>query len=684
MDNVMDALNFLSPASLDYTEWVKVGMALHAEGYHVNVWDDWSKQDSLRWRKGDCQKRWAGFSANDGVKGGTIIQMAKERGWIWKNPMILDWNDEIFDDGDDYNQYSAPDKETWNGFDDLITFLNTIYRPSDIVGYVTSDVYEIPTEDGTVYKPSKGVYTKSAGQLIRELEKYKKSGDMGFAIGDYKPEAGAWIRFNPLDGEGVKDSNVIDFRYALVECDDMPIGDQEAKYRELNLPIATLVHSGNKSLHALVHIDAEDKDEYKKRVSFLYSYLEEHGVKLDTQNRNPARLSRMPGVLRNGKRQYLLGTNIGTKSWDDWTEFINCDVPEGQPLTVYSIGEYKEKPMLEPAEELVEGIFRCGQKALFTGGSKTSKTFMLIELGLAIATGTEWLGHKTKQGKVLYLNMEIQQADFDRRVYDICNQLEMPLPDDFIIWDGRGKVKDNNGKTHPLDILVPNILATLAKDDYIAVILDPIYKVMQGDESSSEAVSKLCSALDRIAATGTAIIYCHHHTKGTQGQKSAIDRGSGSGVFGRDADAIMDMTVLDIPEEDMLQIADDMSAIPMRMEFVLRGFPNISPIDMWFKYPTHVISDGLLTKYGAKGSSQSKGQALGNTGKRAKEITQEKFETAFVATGFGSGMVKLELVAQYLDVDPQSIRKRIRDGKIEGFKILNGYLMDSKTANEYE
>ena len=67
---------------------------------------------------------------------------------------------------------------------------------------------------------------------------------------------GAWIRFNPLDGQGVKDLNVTDYRYALVESDDMEIDKQNAIIRELELPVACLVHSGKKSLHAIVRIDA--------------------------------------------------------------------------------------------------------------------------------------------------------------------------------------------------------------------------------------------------------------------------------------------------------------------------------------------------------------------------------------------------------------------------------------------
>ncbi len=48
MDNQMDLLNvmeYIDPAELDYQGWVNVGMALQQEGYPCSVWDSWSQRD---------------------------------------------------------------------------------------------------------------------------------------------------------------------------------------------------------------------------------------------------------------------------------------------------------------------------------------------------------------------------------------------------------------------------------------------------------------------------------------------------------------------------------------------------------------------------------------------------------------------------------------------------------------
>lgn len=53
---------------------------------------------------------------------------------------------------------------------------------------------------------------------------------------------------------------------------------------------------------------------------------------------------------------------------------------------------------------------------LIAGPSKAGKSFALIELAMAIASGTTWLGHfPCERGKVLYVNLEIDEPScFDR------------------------------------------------------------------------------------------------------------------------------------------------------------------------------------------------------------------------------------------------------------------------------
>ena len=652
MSNVLQALEALDVAALSYQEWVNVGMALHAEGFDWSVWDNWSRADR-RYRPGECERKWRTFrGCSAPIKGGTIVQMAKQRGWTPRfEDGVMDWNDSITEDGDGFTPYTAPDR--WNPAEQLITYLETLFDRDDFVGYVTGDVWK--DSDGR-WLPSKGVFDRPAKDLISSLHKH--GNDIGATFGDWKPEVGAWIRFNPVDGEGVKNDNITKFRYALVESDTMSIADQDAMYRKLELPIACLVHSGGKSLHAIVRVDAEDYNEYRKRVEFLYDFLERNGVVVDKQNRNPSRLSRMPGVTRNGNRQYLVATNIGRKSWVDWMDFVEGASDELPDMV--TLDTYKDSLPALPSE-LIQGILRCGHKMLISGSSKAGKSFLLMELCIALAEGKPWLGFPCKKGRVLYVNLEIDPASCVNRFMKIYEALgwQKDHMEDIIIWNLRGHAV-------PLDQLVPKLIRRVRDQHFDAIIIDPIYKVITGDENNASDMAAFCNQFDKICMeTGCATIYCHHHSKGTQGAKRAMDRASGSGVFARDPDAQLDMIQLELTE-DMLNNVRDGNSTAWRLESSLREFPNIVPVNFWFDYPIHRIdSVDALRAMPAQGTPAA--GRVKNPKVRSTELTDEAFHNAFQILNMGGG-VSVKDLAEYLTCSDKTIYARLK--KMDGGYVL--------------
>jgi len=651
--NIKQILDYIDPAILDYQEWVNVGMALKHEGYSVDVWDEWSRADR-RYHPGECQKKWESFNgASSPVTAGTLVQMAKERGMKTFEHKELSWDDEINYESElnlstgEGLPFSEP--ENWNPVNEMITYLETLFDSSDNVGYVT-ETYEKDDNGKIKHLPTKGSCDRTAGELIELLNRC--NGDVGSVFGDYKPEAGAWIRFNPLDGKGVKNENVTDFRYALVESDCMPVEEQNALIRELELPVALLIYSGGKSVHAIVKIDAPNYDEYRKRVDYLYNVCRENGLEIDRQNRNPSRLSRLPGVIRGDKKQFIMDKNIGKKDfteWKDWIESINDNLPDFENLADY----YDNPPDLAPP--LIDGILRKGHKMLLAGPSKAGKSFALIELAIAIAEGKRWFGFDCAQGKVMYANLELDKASCYHRFIDVYESLGYK-PDNaknIEIWNLRGK-------SVPMDKLAPKLIRRAAKKDFTAIIIDPIYKVITGDENSADQMAAFCNQFDKLCTElGCAVIYCHHHSKGSQGSKRSMDRASGSGVFARDPDALLDLTELNVTDDvfiqqenreiisiikerlvswnidpetccsqDDLQNANAMLEIARqeldkqnnsaydtmmakyinpakeavrkrtawRIEGTLREFPKLAPINLWFDYPIHYSDESDVLK----------------------------------------------------------------------------------------
>ena len=48
-----------------------------------------------------------------------------------------------------------------------------------------------------------------------------------------------------------------------------------------------------------------------------------------------------------------------------------------------------------------------------------------------------------------------------------------------------------------MDKLAPMLIRRAAKKNYIAVIIDPIYKVITGDENSADQMANFCNQFDR-------------------------------------------------------------------------------------------------------------------------------------------------------------------------------------------
>lgn len=732
-------LAYIHPADLSYQDWVNVGMGLKDSGSSAEVWERWSQRDPDRYHSNECRCKWQGFRGSSlPVTAGTIVQMARDRGW--KPPRSegyeLDWDAEISADDLSFVRPEWVESKDiimpggdWDPVKDLTAYLNTLFEASENVGYVTESYSK---DDG--YYPKAGVWDRTAGELVQQLEKCK--GDIGAVLGDYNADVGAWIRFNPLDGKGCKNDNVTDYRYALVESDKIEVEKQYAIIHELELPVACLVFSGGKSIHAIVKVNAQTNDEYRKRVDYLYKVCQRNGMEVDTQNRNPSRLSRMPGIMRKGQKQFLIETNTGKESWDRWVNWIdgiNDDLPNPEGLD----SVWDNLPDL--SQSLIGGILRQGHKMLIAGPSKAGKSFALIQMIIAIAEGRPWMGFPCTKGRVLYVNLELDRASCLHRFKDVYDVLEW-RPDhigNIDIWNLRGK-------SVPMDKLAPKLIRRAMRKNYIAIVIDPIYKVITGDENSADQMAKFCNQFDLVCHDlGAAVIYCHHHSKGLQGGKRSMDRASGSGVFARDPDALLDLIELDVTNELLKQetnkvicdvykqvlnrygpanwedqVSQDAlcSAVALettarkilskghelvldamieeardkvshrtawRIEGTLREFPRFDPVNVWFDYPIHRIDTvGSLEDLKSEGEGP-----LWEQGIRAREKNKEKrkkvkedgFEDAIKNANFGDPPT-VDMVMEYAGLSRRTVFRRLdqleKRYKVEDGKIIENQIME--------
>ena len=669
--NLIEVLENLHPADTDYSEWLQIGMALKLEGYSVSDWDAWSARETgKRYQPGNCEKKWKSFTGNtyDGrqVTGGTVVEIAKRHGWSQDYWGALDWDAEIgysgkslIDSGELEDEALTMMFPEWDPVREIRTYLEAVFEPEDHVGYIT-EVWQ--TEDGA-FKPTKGYWDRTQEQLLRDLKKHPH--DFGAVFGDTKPDAGAWIRFNPLDGHGCKNENVTAFRYALVESDSLPIERQLTLIRELELPAAAIVFSGGKSVHAIIHIDARDETEYRNRVNYLYEVCEKNGFSIDKQNKNPSRMSRMPGVKRGDEKQYLIATNTGKASWREWKEWIddlNDDLPDFENLS----DVWDEMPPLAPV--LIDGVLRQGHKMLLAGPSKAGKSFALINLAISIAEGSDWMGMSCAQGRVLYINLELDRASCLRRFRDVyeARGIAPKHIDNIEIWNLRGK-------SVPMNQLVGPLIRRAKTGDQplLATIIDPIYKVLTGDENSASDMAAFTNQFDKICRdVQCSTIYCHHHSKGSQGKKRSADRASGSGVFARDPDALVDMIELFADDEaKQAEVAllnsdvDPDALTAWRIEMTLREFPSRKPQDVWFAWPLHYKDTGGLLEDADVSGEFSPGVSRAERREKQKQDRQDALEKAFdeVTNFTGKETADIDDISNLLGVSVKTVRRRVKE-----------------------
>lgn len=230
---------------------------------------------------------------------------------------------------------------------------------------------------------------------------------------------------------------------------------------------------------------------------------------------------------------------------------------------------------LTPPPELIAGILHQGSKLAVGGGSKSFKTWTLLDLALSVSHGLPWMGHGTIQGRVLYVNFEIQNYPWQGRLRAVAKAKNITLRTGAIsLWNLRGKAAG-------FKQLLPQIRERVGVE-FSLIVLDPIYKLYGGaDENKTGDIALLMNSLEDLAVTtGAAVAFGAHFAKGNASQKESIDRISGSGVFARDPDSLLMFTKHET--KDCFTI-----------EPILRNFAPVQPFVVRWDYPLMVPDDSL-------------------------------------------------------------------------------------------
>jgi RecA-family ATPase len=180
--------------------------------------------------------------------------------------------------------------------------------------------------------------------------------------------------------------------------------------------------------------------------------------------------------------------------------------------------------------DIIPGLLKQCSKLAIGGASKARKTWLLIHLGVAAASGNDWLKFEIKQKKkVLYVNFALHGDTFEKRLDLVCEALEMcksELGDNFAHWCLRGYATS-------FDEILPIITNEIRDKGYELIIIDPMYKILgDADENSANEITQLMNELEKVAFEAkVAVVTSNHYSKGNKATTQDGDRISGSGVF---------------------------------------------------------------------------------------------------------------------------------------------------------
>lgn len=169
----------------------------------------------------------------------------------------------------------------------------------------------------------------------------------------------------------------------------------------------------------------------------------------------------------------------------------------------YSANSFLQLPLPEVPFYIKDWLPKQG-RALFYGSSKAGKSFLTYQMARCIGAGVPFLEMPTTQGRVLLLQFEIGASILQDRLKSTGQDYEnVYLGTSFSV-----KLDTKAGRE-----VVVKALEAVEPD---VVILDPLYKVLSGDEDESVDMIKIFDFIDEmIEAFNCSFVIMHHMGKDT-------------------------------------------------------------------------------------------------------------------------------------------------------------------------
>lgn len=199
----------------------------------------------------------------------------------------------------------------------------------------------------------------------------------------------------------------------------------------------------------------------------------------------------------------------------------------------YSVPDLTEEEK-RPPEFIVEDMIPCGMTFL-SGAPKLRKSFMALQLAIAVATGTPFLGFNTRRCDVVYLDLEGSKS----RVSSRSEKMTIEIPGNIYFT--------NSTQFHIADKLVEQLRTLHRQHTSIRLFIIDTYarargRVKTGGANSYDVDTQLLEPLQRMSLEEKiAVLLIHHDKKGAGLVTDTFERMSGTMAISGSADSVLSL-----------------------------------------------------------------------------------------------------------------------------------------------
>ena len=214
-------------------------------------------------------------------------------------------------------------------------------------------------------------------------------------------------------------------------------------------------------------------------------------------------------------------------------------IVESEPADVFTEFGFYSVPDLtdeerKPPEFIIEGMIPCGMTFL-AGAPKIRKSFLALQMAIAVATGTSFFGHETHQCDVAYFDLEGSKSRISART----DRMSAAIPRNVHITN-QTKLKLSDG-------LVDKIRTLHRQRPEIRLYIIDTYSRARGyykagGANAYDADVTFLEPVQRMAIEEKiAIFFVHHDSKGAGFRSDPFERLSGSMGISGSADCVINL-----------------------------------------------------------------------------------------------------------------------------------------------